>query len=332
MLNKINKNDKLVTKMLLKHFFTFFCILGTILSMSLLDGHDQSMSEGELSLIINMENKKTLPRNFRMTESFIVLPDEIYEILPIHSELNTEGLFELHASASGQFSQKSLSKILEIVPASQLLLIDLREESHGFVNGIAVSWYGEKDWGNKDKSLDEIQSDEKERLQRALNDQYIYIYEKNALINEPLLVQVTEAYSEEDLAQKMGIPYIRIPITDHLKPSSRDVDFFVELIKTRILSNPNPDLWIHLHCSAGRGRATTFIAMYDMMRNAAHVSFDDILSRQAMIGGKDLSVPFDISDWRYYHHFERLQFLEDFYNYCIKNPNFEKSWSSWVSK
>ena len=82
-----------------------------------------------------------------------------------------------------------------------------------------------------------------------------------------------------------------------------------------------------MHCPAGRGRTTTFLAMYDMMRNAVNVSFDDILARQAMIGGKDLTEPFAIGDWRYEHHFERLQFLMDFYNYCLENPNFEKIFS-----
>ena len=145
-------------------------------------------------------------------------------------------------------------------------------------------------------------------------------------------MHVNDAYTEAELAQARGIHYIRIPSTDHLKPPAEEVDQFVELISTQFLNKEKADYWIHMHCSAGRGRTTTFLAMYDMMRNAVNVSFDDILARQAMIGGKDLTEPFAIGDWRYEHHFERLQFLINFYNYCLENPNFEQSWSSWIKK
>lgn len=312
--------------MIWKSFFIFLSSAGMLLSIQ--DKENKSMHADKLSLIINMENHQALPRNFRMTKEPYVPERLLMQKNPFTPP--TYGLSKLRASASGQFSQKSLAKILEIVPTEKILLIDLREESHGFVNGIAISWYGENDWGNKNKSLEEILLDEKMRLQKTV-DQYINLYRKDMEMHDHLVIHVKEAYSEADLAQKMGIHYVRIPVTDHLKPKDKDVDHFVDLIKTQVVNNEISDYWIHLHCSAGRGRATTFISMYDMMRNAVNVSFGDILARQVMIGGKDLAEPFDISDWRYYHHFERLKFLSDFYNYCIENPNFEQSWSTWIS-
>lgn len=272
----------------------------------------------EPALILNMENQFALPRNFRMTDACLS-----------SSQLSSHGLLELRTSASGQFSQNSLTTILEIIPADKLILIDLREESHGFINGIAVSWYGEKNSGNKDKSLEEIQHDEKERLQKAIKNEYLYIYQKNGELIDPVQIYVKEAYTEAELAQKMGIHYARIPVTDYLKPCDKEVDRFIDFIKTHILNEKNSDCWMHLHCAAGRGRSTTFISMYDMMLNASHLSCLDILARQAMIGGKDLTEPFEISDWRYGHHFERLNFLLEFYNYCLENPNLEQSWTSW---
>lgn len=314
--------------MFLKTFLTFLCTCGMLLSLSN-DRGSQIMPTEKITLILNMENQKSLPRNFRMTSETYVLEKSSSNSTPP----STYGIHELHASASGQFSQESLSKIIETISSDKILLLDLRQESHGFVNGIAISWYGENDWGNKDKTLEEILLDEKQRLQKTIEDEYILAYQKNSDINNntPLLIHVREAYSEADLVKNLGIQYIRIPLTDYLKPSNKNVDLFVEIIKKHILNQKSSDYWIHLHCAAGRGRSTTLMSMYDMMRNASHVSFHDILARQAMIGGKDLTQPFDSSDWRYSHHFERLDFLVDFYNYCLENPHFEQSWSSWLT-
>lgn len=273
--------------------------------------------------IINMPNHEELPRNFRMTHRFSFFDNEQFP--------SFYGLLELKASASGQFSQKSLAKILELIPAEKILLLDLRRESHGFVNGIAMSWSDEKNWQNKDKSLEQILSEEKQLLQKVFDDKLIKLYQKKSPLENPLLIHVKEVYSEEDLAQKMGVHYARLPVTDHLKPDNSEVDYFVELIKMHFL-NKETDHWLHFHCSAGRGRSTTFMSMYDMMRNASYVSFEDILLRQMIIGGKNLTEPFDTSDWRYEYHFERLNFLIDFYNYCLENPNFEKLWSYWIKE
>lgn len=46
--------------------------------------------------------------------------------------------------------------------------VDLRQESHGYLDGIPVSWYGERDWANLGKSRHEALSDERHRLHAAL--------------------------------------------------------------------------------------------------------------------------------------------------------------------
>ncbi len=310
--------------MIQKSFFTILFIFGMVFSVSLY--HSQSgivkIMPNDQIVILNMDNSDELPRNFRITHAL----SQDKEKLP--SDL---GLAQLRASASGQFSQKSFVKILETIPAKKILLLDLREESHGFINGIAISWYEENNWSNKDKNLEEITRDENERLQKAIKDRYLQLtYKKNLEDLEPKIVYVYDAYTEADLAKKMGVDYVRLPVTDHLRPSDEEVDLFINLIKN--FKSEYPECWIHFHCSAGRGRSTSFIAMYDMMNNAKNVTFEDILSRQALLGGKDLTQPFTPSDWRYLHHFGRLKFLTEFYNYCLENPNFEQSWSSWIHK
>jgi protein-tyrosine phosphatase len=312
---------------MMMHYFTILCGLTVLIYTCLLAGVNCFSHETPaLCMILNMENKGLLPRNFRMTEAPYT-PEIFHHPLSMVESPCNHGLAKLCVSGSGQFSEQSLDKILSTIPAKKILLLDLREESHGFINGIAVSWYSDKDWSNKDKSLEEILADEKQRLQKALKEKNIYLFEKAFFPENPHLIQVQEVYTEAELAKRMGIPYVRIPVTDHLKPSVEVVDQIIHLIKNQLIDQK---IWIHSHCSAGRGRTTTFICMYDMMLNASKVSFEDILLRQALIGGKDLTEPFDIYDWRYEHHFERLQFLKDFYMYCQENPNFEQYWSSWI--
>lgn len=94
-------------------------------------------------LIVNMENLSELPNKFR------------------------KSIDSIRASGSSQFSENSLKIILDLLPQGQVTIVDLREESHGFINGIAVSWWIDRNWGNIGKSLAEIQKDEKQNLIKA---------------------------------------------------------------------------------------------------------------------------------------------------------------------
>lgn len=305
--------------MIFMRLILILCTLGLL--FTLLYDQTEIPMDKELILISNMKNEKLLPRNFRLAENL-----SIYEDLTENSFPSLKGLSQLKASASGQFSEQSLAKILEIIPAKKILIVDLREEAHGFVNGTAVSWYTEKNWSNKDKTSEEIIKIEKKLLENLANKKIVTLLQKNLEPSDPSEISVQEVCSEEELTQKMGAAYKRIPVTDHLRPSDKSVGMFLELVK----ENVNASYWLHFHCSAGRGRSTTFMAMYDMIKNARQLSFEDILARQAFIGGKNLAEPFAPSDWRYEYHFERLDFLTHFYKYCKENPNLEQSWSSWI--
>ena len=64
-----------------------------------------------------------------------------------------------------------------------------------------------------------------------------------------------------EVAAVHGLEYMRLATLDFYRPSDRVVNKFVELIKN------NPNSWLHLHCHVGKGRTTTFMAMYDMFYN-----------------------------------------------------------------
>lgn len=267
------------------------------------------------TLILNIETECGLPKNFRTTQNPLQNTSD--------KQPSTDGLKSLNASASGQFSEKSLNEILKKIPSCSVLIVDLRQESHGFVDGLPVSWYGKYDWANVGKNLTQIYADERFKLQQLQDKHFALVFNHGY----PLPLYVKNAIQEETLTASKGLGYKRIPVTDHCKPTNEAVDEFIALVRAL-----PPETWLHFHCAAGRGRSTTFIVMYDMIKNAKHVSFDDITLRQNLIGGMDLMKPPHQGLWKYPHLVERQKFLKEFYRYC-KEADFKVvNWTEWVSR
>ena len=91
---------------------------------------------------------KELPRNFRTSEGAFQAPDEKYQ-LDASYQPSRKGLDTLRASGSAQCSpeeMKALYQELRRHTDGPIYDIDLRQESHGYLDGTAVSWYGERDW------------------------------------------------------------------------------------------------------------------------------------------------------------------------------------------
>jgi hypothetical protein len=271
---------------------------------------------GKPLLIVNMWNEEVLPRKFRTS----------LDALKQETGLNPSliGLKELHASGSAQFSENGLSALLKKIPNKNVTVVDLRQESHGFINGIAVSWYVERDWLNKGKTLSAVIEDENNRLKQVAEYPISILYASRKF---PVPVWVRNTNTEEELVSDRSLGYIRIPVTDHLRPTDENVDQFIDFVK----SFPKDSLWLHIHCAAGEGRSSTFLVMYDMMRNAQQVKIEDIFLRQYLLG----SINFlneTTQDWRKKYVEERKAFLRQFYDYCKQNPHFQKSWEAWLKE
>lgn len=277
-------------------------------------------------LVLNMENKAALPARFRTAQ----------DKGKCSSDLSQKGLDRLLASGSGQFSEKSFEVILKTLGYPQkLYVLDLREEAHGFLNGAAVSWYGARNRLNTGKNSSQIISEEIRLLQEAAKKKEVMVCKithKNSAENQlpsgkeiPFLVK--EAQTESAFLDAKKVAYLRLPVTDHQRPSDQIVEEFISWIR-RIPAGG----WVHIHCAGGSGRTTTFMVMLDMIQNASQISFDTIIRRQMCLGGAELH-PEEKMEWKRADAAARYQFLSDFYVYVREvGPSLSEGWLSWLAR
>ena len=168
-------------------------------------------------------------------------------------------------------------------------VIDLRQEPHGFINGIPVSWYGPQNQTYASLSPGEIERLEVLWLSDIGAQPMVQLHEIIDKIDGRItrtaarFHQVLRVETERDLVERAGLRYHRLFITDHIHPSGQCMDEYMNLVV-----NLPEDSWIHFHCRSGQGRASTFMVLQDIVRNAGLVSLDDIIRRQALLGSRNM--------------------------------------------
>lgn len=274
-----------------------------------------------------MANKTVLPSLFRTMHGSMQQQSQ-------HSNINWTGFTDLKVCGSSQFSQLGLQAVLQHLKTNKLHVIDLRQESHGFVNGIAVTWYGVGAAENAGKSNHAVESDQRKKLQSLAKNKEIRIHRIMEKTEEgkihktaPMDIQVQAVMSEEALVKAKGLSYDRVYVQNYYAPTPKEVDRFIDIV-----SHLRADEWIYFHCRAGVGRTATFMVMMDMLQNAKKVSFADIIKRQAAIGGKNLAALPAPSSFKFNTAKARLFFLQDFYAYAKENNfanHFPVMFSAW---
>ena len=269
-----------------------------------------------------------LPRSLRfMTDDFAN---------PVDPMPSRQGLEKLRCSASAEFSGAGLALLGEEIRArvgkeAVIYVVDLRKESHGFVNGdIPVSSHVERNWGNYELNTPQVLQAEKELLQSIEGQELTFVPMGNTdtKILTARTVKVEKAQPEEAIASALGLHYKRIAVTDQAAPTDENVDEFMEFYQ----SLPK-NAWLHFHCHAGHGRTTSFMVFYDILENPG-VPLKDIAARQYALGGTNLLADSDRDDWRGQEIRKRADLIRKFYDYVQANrsTDFQQKFSEWVAK
>jgi hypothetical protein len=276
------------------------------------------------SLSLDAPAATNLPRRFR-TSAFLFGPTDG----PTPSR---QGLDSLRISGSGQFSPGELGVMLANLPG-RVALVDLRQESHGFLGDVAVFWFAPGNQGNPGLDAAGVAAVESGLLAGIDGKPGVVVerVRKPTKPGEPMERETVTmgpgwTRTEAEEAASRGVGSFRVAVPDRQRPGDAAVDRY--LLFHRSLPE---DVWLHFHCRAGAGRTTSFMLMTDMLRNAREVSFEDILVRQWLIGGVDLR---DVSGkWdKVENAQERLEFLRRFYDYAKANPNGRPLlWSQWLA-
>jgi hypothetical protein len=224
-----------------------------------------------------------------------------------------EGLDQLRISGSARPTKENLKAALSPI-AAPVYVIDIFSKHHYYINGLPEDWFGYK--RNLKKCMDR-----KKLSARAILHRLMYT---GKLKHGPEDVQ-----SEKEIVEEIGFNYI---LFDQLRKSllsPEQVDSFIQLV------NSLPEsAWIHFHCSAGRGRTSIAMVMYDILKNGKKVSLEDIVRRQYLLGSENL---FDTTVWssgRYSKKMleDRKQLIVDFYAYVNSPDGYgHKSWQEWIS-
>lgn len=245
---------------------------------------------------------------------------------------NATGLAELKLSGSAEFNTFGLSQLVRQIPVAQnIVVVDLRQESHALLDDRLVTWEAGDDWANVGMDHDRAVRTEEERIEAITPNQSVGLVSEaqykagQKSSGEVVLVQV--ARSEQSLVEGAGLDYERLTVTDHIRPSDQEVDRFL-----RLYNGLSSDQWVHFHCRAGVGRTAVFMAMYDMLKNADRVSLQEILARQGSVPpGHDLNV---IEEGpRHPFYVERHLFLVWFHRYAqARLAGSQQSWSEWIAE
>ena len=276
-------------------------------------------------------SEKELPKNYRTCTSKFHDYDEFGEEEGLEKDYQPDltGLDTLNASGSGYFNEAQFAKMVETLRSEYdgtIYDVDLRREPHGQFNDTSVTWYSKFNLYMVELSDAEADVRAGEFMQAAEGtSQVLYDSDDYPDPSKTIPIEVTDVTTEDELCAKYDVNYVHIPCTDHICPSDAEFDMFIRMVR-----DLPENAWLHIHCSGGKGRATTFLVLYDMMRNPG-VSLKDIAYRQAYLGKKNVLNPGKDGSWKEPYITERAEIMPKLYDYVQANyeNGFTQLWSEY---
>ena len=238
---------------------------------------------------------------------------------------NVRFLEEEGMSGSAQFSETQFGDLAaELKEESEdVWIVDCRLESHGLINGIAVSWCGEDNGANLGKTAEEVEAEE-EAISSLTGSTVTAYTAENDRPKDGLELTVEKWETERALTESEGMHYLRLACPDHCWPPSEVIDSFINFAK-----DLEEGAWLHFHCQAGSGRTGAFMTIYEMMQKP-DASVEDILQHQADTGSGNLverSAP-----EKSHAQKERCVLARAVFQYIQANyeSGYEVKWSEWL--
>ena len=263
-------------------------------------------------LFTSLISSKPLCFTSKKNESIITIDSTSSVGLP----MRLRDIPTLNISGSAQFTKDQLLNLKNYINKDNICIVDLRQESHGMINDLAISFLNPyKDLNNGFTTEQTIKA-ENSLLNKIKIGKTIQLYKHTGIFIKDITVDFIS--NESQLVTEADMQYKRFAVKDNSAPTPDIVDEFVEFIK-----NKPDDIHLHFHCAAGKGRTTSFMVMYQAMKNNSNLTLEQLLSYQYNIGGVNL-------------HDNNIQynFLEDFCNYVQKNKdsNYSISYSQWIKE
>lgn len=240
----------------------------------------------------------------------------------------------LKISGSAQPSIAALTTLYEklhgIDPDAKIFMVDLRQETHGFANDVPVSLHTKHNAINAGKNSAQVERIEAKVLRdlRGVETTFVPLGNSDTKILRPLTIIPHVVKTERDAAEVAGFDYVRFAAADMQFPAPEIVDDFVQFVAALPENS-----WLHFHCHAGHGRTTTFMVMYEILRDP-NQSLEEICQRQKNSGGSDILETASGNDWNARATNDRAKKIRLFYEF-VQGTRAERiglQWSEWLAE
>lgn len=266
-----------------------------------------------------------LPYNFRTMKD------------PWHIDVEGEApsrakMAALRISASAQPSEAQFlplaERLRQLAGAGSIYVVDLRQETHGFVDNYDVYFHVKRNLANYGLSTKEVLAKEINELNLLLNKNQEFVFSgKNGTIKDDVItLNPKTVKTEAQAAKAAGLRYVRFACPDQMWPDNSTVDEFMQFAQTLPKNS-----WLHFHCQAGHGRTTTFLVFAEILANPK-LPLETIAKRQYLLGGSDLLANVAGDRWKDGEKRKRADMLRNFYRYAneLDEGKTNLKWSEWI--